>query len=71
LDDQMIEKYHELFKKNIARVQIYFKNIQKTVISEEARIALVDMIANLGGTLSLFLGNLYIYYSKIAYLHES
>jgi hypothetical protein len=44
------------FKKEIAQIQIYFEEMRETVIKQEIKTNLADLISGLGGTLGLFLG---------------
>jgi hypothetical protein len=47
--------YQEL-KESVARVEIFYDELKQTIISESIKTELSDLIANLGGTLGLFLG---------------
>ena len=42
--------------KNVARIQIFYDELQETIISEEIKTQPFDLVSNLGGTLGLFLG---------------
>ena len=48
--------YFETLRKNVAKLHIYYKSLQQTEISESPRMQMADLVANLGGTLGLFLG---------------
>ena len=48
--------YQEL-KKSVARVEIFYDELKETIITESIKTETFDLIANLGGTLGLFLGN--------------
>ena len=50
--------YFEDIKKSVARVEIFFDELKQTTISEKIKTETSDLIANLGGTLGLFLGKI-------------
>ena len=41
----------------MARVEIFYDELKETIITESIKTETFDLIANLGGTLGLFLGN--------------
>lgn len=47
--------YQEI-RENVVHLKIYFDDMKYTLISEKPKILLEDLLANIGGTLSLFLG---------------
>ena len=44
------------FKQTLASVIIYYDELKETITTQDAKIAIVDLIANIGGILGLFLG---------------
>ena len=44
------------FKREISQIQIHFEEMRETVIKQEIKTQLADLISGLGGTLGLFLG---------------
>ncbi len=53
------------FKKEIAQIQIYFEEMRETVIKQEIKTQLADLISGLGGTLGLFLGSNFRYFGSL------
>jgi hypothetical protein len=47
---------YEQIKKSVSRVEIFYNELKETKISEKIKTEISDLIANLGGTLGLFLG---------------
>lgn len=47
---------YDMVKKSFVRLFIFYDEIKATFISESAKITFVDLIANIGGTLGLFIG---------------
>jgi hypothetical protein len=47
--------YSEL-KQNVARVQIYYSELKETIITENQKTTIYDLVSIIGGTLGLFLG---------------
>jgi hypothetical protein len=47
---------YEMFKESLVRIFIYFDEIKTTEITESPSMTLVDLVANIGGTLGLFIG---------------
>ena len=48
--------YFERVSKNFAYLEIFFKDPQKTVIVQDAKVTETDMVSNIGGTIGIFLG---------------
>jgi acid-sensing ion channel 2 len=42
--------------KSVARIQIFYDELQETIISEKIKTQSFDLVSNMGGTLGLFLG---------------
>ena len=61
--------YEEL-KRSVAKIQIFYDDLKQTIVSQEVKIDLGDMVSNIGGTLGLFLGNLFDIYHLKASLIE-
>ena len=54
---EQIKNYSfELLKERVISLKIYFNDLYYTKFSEKEKVNLVDLIANIGGTLGLFLG---------------
>lgn len=49
---------YRILRESIAKVVIFYDNLRQTIITENAKTSLSDLISNIGGTLGLFLGNL-------------
>ncbi len=49
---------YEYLKNRLASINIFYDDISETVIKEDAKMLLPDLISNVGGILGLFLGNL-------------
>jgi hypothetical protein len=47
---------HQELKQSIAKVTIFYDELIHTIISEEVKMELADLISNAGGTLGLFTG---------------
>jgi hypothetical protein len=47
---------YEKIKKSVARIEIFYDELKQITISEKIKTEMSDLIANLGGTLGLFLG---------------
>ena len=59
LNDISSMSYNDL-RQSIAKVQIYFQEMKQTVIEENEKTLVSDLVSNIGGTLGLFLGCLTI-----------
>lgn len=46
----------EFLKKNILALNVYYENFKYTKISQQPSLSLIDLFANFGGTLGLFVG---------------
>jgi hypothetical protein len=46
----------ELSKERLISLKVYFNDLSYTNFSEKEKVNIVDLIANIGGTLGLFLG---------------
>ena len=42
--------------KNIGRVQIFYDKLEQTIITEDIKTQVFDLVSGMGGTLGLFLG---------------
>ena len=47
---------YQILRKSLARVEIFYDELKQTVISENVKMELSDMVSNIGGVLGLFLG---------------
>ena len=47
---------YEHIKQSVLRLNIYYQTMEYTHISEKPKINIVDLLANIGGTLGLCLG---------------
>jgi hypothetical protein len=47
-------------KENVLKLSIYYETLSYILISETITMTIVDLLANLGGVLGLFLGKLFI-----------
>lgn len=59
---------YDFVKKNFALVNIYYDEIKYTVMEESPAMEIIDLIANVGGTLGLFLGVSFLSFAEIAEL---
>jgi hypothetical protein len=59
---------YEEMKQSIAKVEIFYDELKETIISQEIKTSLADLISNIGGILGLFLGNIFIYLFFCFYL---
>ena len=48
--------YLDRNSENLAYIEIFFKDPQKTVIVQDAKVTETDMVSNIGGTIGIFLG---------------
>jgi hypothetical protein len=48
----------EEMKQSVAKIQIFYDELKHTVISEEVKVDMEELISNIGGILGLFLGNI-------------
>ena len=48
----------EYLEKNMLALEIYWKNLEYTLIEESPTTTDLDLISNIGGLLGLFLGNI-------------
>jgi hypothetical protein len=44
-------------KENVARVVIFYDELKETIITQDIKVQLSDLVSNVGGLLGLFLGN--------------
>ena len=56
----------ETIKESVSSLKISYKDIEYTIIGEQASITLIDLIANIGGTLGLFIGISLLSFVEIA-----
>ena len=47
---------YDEYKSRALALNIYFKTLQYTLITESAKSSIVELFSNIGGTLGLFLG---------------
>ncbi len=50
------DKNFQTLSKSVSKVIIYFDEMKETLILNDAKIQLADLISSIGGTLGLFLG---------------
>lgn len=65
MDAQKTTVTYSDLKQNVARVQIYYSELKETIISENAKTSIYDLVSIIGGTLGLFLGWYYCIALKI------
>ncbi len=56
---------HKEIKQSIAKIVLFYEDLIETIISQEIKIQLSDLISNIGGLLGLFLGILKFHKDKI------
>jgi hypothetical protein len=44
-------------KQSIAKIQIFYDDLKHTLVSQEVKVGMEDLISNIGGIMGLFLGN--------------
>ena len=59
---------YEEMKQSIAKVEIFYDELKETIISQEIKTSLADLISNIGGILGLFLGNIFLLFIFCFYL---
>jgi energy-converting hydrogenase Eha subunit G len=47
---------YENVRKSVAKVSIFYNDLRETVITENVKISMADLISSIGGTLGLFVG---------------
>lgn len=47
---------YNILRENVLNIKIYFEDLKYTLISEKPKILVEDLLATIGGTLSLFIG---------------
>jgi hypothetical protein len=47
---------YENVRKSVAKVSIFYNDLKETVITENVKISLADLVSSIGGTLGLFVG---------------
>lgn len=58
----------EVFKSSIVSVSVYFDELTKTTIEESPSLSIVDLVADIGGTLGLFIGISVLTFTEIMIL---
>jgi hypothetical protein len=48
---------YKSLRESVARVVLFYDNLRQTIVTEDIKTLLSDLISNIGGTLGLFLGN--------------
>ena len=59
---------YDFVKKNFAFVNLYYDEIKYTLMEESPAMEIMDLIANVGGTLGLFLGVSFLSFAEVAEL---
>ena len=65
IKSKMPNATHQELKQSIGKVKIFYDELIHTIITEEVKMELADLISNAGGTLGLFLGLLLLIYFKL------
>jgi hypothetical protein len=58
IKSKFAQKNYNDVKQSVARVQIFYDDMKQTLINENEKTQLADLISSIGGTLGLFLGKL-------------